>query len=52
MFVKPRMHALVQLRDPGIFDPLVQALSDGSPTSANRRRLVSASSAIAARSGH
>ena len=25
------MHALVQLRDPGIFDPLVQALSDGSP---------------------
>jgi HEAT repeat protein/beta-lactamase regulating signal transducer with metallopeptidase domain len=24
------MHALVQLRDPGIFDPLVQALSDGS----------------------
>jgi HEAT repeat protein/beta-lactamase regulating signal transducer with metallopeptidase domain len=25
------MHALVQLRDPGIFDPLVQALSDASP---------------------
>src|SRR3954469_9233868 len=25
------LHALVQLRDPGIFDPLVQALSDGSP---------------------
>ena len=25
------MHALVQLRDPSIFDPLVQALSDGSP---------------------
>jgi HEAT repeat protein/beta-lactamase regulating signal transducer with metallopeptidase domain len=25
------MQALVQLRDPSIFDPLVQALSDGSP---------------------
>jgi len=25
------MHALVQLRDPSIFDPLVQSLSDGSP---------------------
>ena len=25
------LHALVQLRDPGIFDPLVQALSDSAP---------------------
>jgi HEAT repeat protein/beta-lactamase regulating signal transducer with metallopeptidase domain len=25
------LHALVQLRDPGIFDPLVQALSDAAP---------------------
>ena len=25
------MHALVQMRDPSIFDPLVQALSDASP---------------------
>jgi HEAT repeat protein/beta-lactamase regulating signal transducer with metallopeptidase domain len=25
------LHALVQLRDPGVFDPLIQALSDSSP---------------------
>jgi HEAT repeat protein/beta-lactamase regulating signal transducer with metallopeptidase domain len=25
------LHALVQMRDPGIFDPLVQALSDAAP---------------------
>ena len=25
------LHALVQLRDPGIFDPLIQALSDATP---------------------
>ena len=25
------MHALVQMRDPSIFEPLLQALKDGSP---------------------